>query len=373
MIVRSAATAIALLAAVSAAHADSGEAASLRNTGGNVALDYANAKPKPLPTVRTSPGTQLELLKAAEKLDISGEQLFQPGARGDGTTSPITLPKSRYVAPDEVGAQEYGTANQPYTTSYEKKPKADPYRRAGKLFFKDGADTYVCSASMIKRGVVVTAAHCVSQFGENRFFSGFEYVPAYSGGAAPYGKWDWAWVFAPPKYLKGTDKCSSAGPGVVCESDIAVIVLAPKKSRYAGDSTGWFGFGTGGYSYTPNGQALITQLGYPVSLNNGQEMMRTDSQGSVDSNSVGNTIIGSLQTGGSSGGPWLVNFGFAPTPQGNPFGTDADRNIVVGVTSWGYVNASAVRKQQGASFFKNKNNIGALVNKACNKVPAACQ
>lgn len=373
MFVRSAATAIVLLtAATTAAYAQSGDNVSLRNSGGKSTIDYANAKPRPFPTVATSPGTQLELLSAAENLNLTDEQIFDAGSEGDGETSVVTLPKSRYVAPDEVGSQEYGTANQPYTTAYEKTPKNDPYRRAGKLFFKDNGGSYVCSASLIKRGVVVTAAHCVSQFGENRFFSDFEYVPAYSNGKAPYGVWTWHTVIAPKKYLNGKDKCSASGKGVVCESDIAVIVLAKQGKRYAGNSTGWFGFGTGGYSYTPNGQALITQLGYPVSLNGGERMMRTDSQGSVDKKSAGNTVIGSLQTGGSSGGPWLVNFGAAPSPQNNPFGADAARNVVVGVTSWGYTNASAVRKQQGASFFTQK-NIGSLVSDACKAVKAACK
>ena len=82
-----------------------------------------------------------------------------------------------------------------------------------------------------------------------------------------------------------------------------------------------------------------------------------------------NTIIGSLMCEGSSGGPWLVNFGIRPSLTGTTAGTASDPNIVVGVTSWGFDNTSI--KQQGASPFTN-DNIVLLVTAACAAVPAAC-
>jgi hypothetical protein len=42
-------------------------------------------------------------------------------------------------------------------------------------------------------------------------------------------------------------------------------------------------------------------------------MERNDSQGSISAEFANNTIIGSLMTGGSSGGPYLVNLGVTPT------------------------------------------------------------
>jgi len=74
--------------------------------------------------------------------------------------------------------------------------------------------------------------------------------------------------------------------------------------------------------------------------------------------------------GGSSGGPWLENFGIRPTLTGTGNGTAPLSNVVVGVTSWGYTNNAV--KQQGASPFTS-NNIVSLVNSACGSRPAACQ
>ena len=136
-----------------------------------------------------------------------------------------------------------------------------------------------------------------------------------------------------------------------------------------GTHTGWYGYGFGGFGFT-NGVTHITQIGYPVCLDNGELMERNDSQGFVSSSISSNTIIGSLMCGGSSGGPWLNNFGIRPTLTGTSNGTAPNANIVVGVTSWGYTNNAV--KQKGASPFTS-NNIVSLVNSACNSQPAACQ
>jgi hypothetical protein len=98
-------------------------------------------------------------------------------------------------------------------------------------------------------------------------------------------------------------------------------------------------------------------------------MERTDAQGSTVASSSNNTVIGSLMTGGSSGGPWLVNFGVAPALAGTSFGKAPNRNVVVGVTTWGSTNTAV--EEMGAAPFTSK-NIVVLVNKVCGKTPAAC-
>ena len=115
-------------------------------------------------------------------------------------------------------------------------------------------------------------------------------------------------------------------------------------------------------------------------------MIRTDSSAMyyVPATNVKNLLWGSSQTGGSSGGPELVNFGRKPYyGSGSSAGFMAMPNIVVGTTSWGYTSPSI--KLMGASWFgqnkefpassykdtANKNwgagNIGALMRYTCGK------
>jgi len=266
----------------------------------------------------------------------------------------------------------------PYTTSrvdmYPKINKTNfsrkfPFRASGQLFFSKGQRSHLCSAAMIKRGVLVTAAHCVTDYGSGKFFRQFLYLPARKQKTAPYGIWKAKKVYVLSSYFHG--KQGECTQGVLCKNDIAVIVLSPKKGKYAGDLTGWFPYGINTYSYAKNTVAQITQLGYPASHDKATQMQRNDSCGIRVKRYKNNTIIGSRMTGGSSGGPWLVNFGqIAQLDYGVTVGQEAKSNVLVGVTSWGYGNNSY--KIQGASQF-TKQNIGKLVNMACKEDSRACR
>jgi V8-like Glu-specific endopeptidase len=322
----------------------------------------------------------------AEDTDNGGKKgRAVAGLRKGGKKSPVSIPLTKI--PPAVDNLEYGKPvdglNIPYTTS-----RVDmylginrtafsskyPYRASGQLFFEDDdGQQYICSASLIKRGVLVTAGHCVIDNSEAEFYENFQYIPARRGKSAPYGIWEGARVYVMSSYAY--DKNGECLSGVVCKNDVAVIVLKPKNGKYAGDKTGWLGYGINTYSFTRTlGRtgAQITQLGYPASHDRVTMMQRNDSLGILGGKSVkNNTIIGTRMTGGSSGGPWIVNFGqMAKLGDGTTPGSEAKSNIVVGVTSWGYTNDAY--KLQGASQF-TRNNIVPLLKKACQDTPAACR
>lgn len=344
---------------------------------GASAIDYPNAEPMPLPAVNLPP---VEFPSAGSEVQYEGESGSEPGRRGDGEMNIMKLPLGKTAGEEEgIGAgddiipQEFGTSNHPFTTSRvdlasNTPSRLYPYRAAGKLYFQDGASTFVCSASLIKRGVVVTAAHCVAAFGQSRFYSNWQFVPAQFGNTAPYGVWGTSIAWVMTSYFNGTDSCAQAG--VICQNDVAVLLLTPQSGVYAGTSTGWLGYGWNGYGFTPTSLALINQLGYPVSHDSGLKMQRSDSQGFVATSLSNNTVWGSRQTGGSSGGPEVVNLGKRAVLSGTSLGSEGGSNRVVGVTSWGYINPAV--KQQGASPFTS-GNIVPLVNAACTAAAEACR
>jgi V8-like Glu-specific endopeptidase len=332
--------------------------------------DFANARPM-LPL---APGGPTDMVPSLQHFGTPG---FSAGAAGNGQTNPITLPLATISDQDgdmegPVAPDEFGTGHQPFSTA-----RADlltlatntqwPYRASGKLYFQDANNnTFVCSASMVKRGLVVTAAHCVANYGRSQFYHNWHFYPGYRNGIAPYGNWTVFQAWIKTSYFNGTDNCCVFG--VVCPNDVAILILNTQNGAYVGSQTGWYGYGWNGFGFT-NGTTHVTQIGYPVCLNNGVYMERNDSQGFVSQSNCLNTIIGSLMCGGSSGGPWLNNFGIRPALTGTGNGTAFNPNIVVGVTSWGYINNAI--KQQGASPFTS-NNIVSLINSACGSRPAAC-
>lgn len=339
---------------------------------GRAHVDFVNAKGLDLPrSIR--PGDQLKAFQSPLNLGVAGSSA---GAKGTGVKNQTFLgtpsAASALAGADAlVQPQEFGTSGHPFNTArvdtWNLAASDDyPNSPAGKLFFNIGSGSYVCSASLIKRGIAVTAAHCVAAYGQNQFYNNWQFVPGYRWGSAPFGVWSVQTAFILTKYYNGTDNC--AVYGVVCPDDVAILVLAPQNGYLPGTSTGWFGYGWDGYGFAWS-ITQITQLGYPVGLDWGLFMERNDSYGYVDGSLSYNTIIGSLMTGGSSGGPWLVNHGIRPYLNGTTPGYASDPEVVVGVTSWGYTDPSI--KEQGAAPFTS-GNITVLVGVGCSIFPANC-
>ncbi len=269
--------------------------------------------------------------------------------------------------------------------------QADPYRRAGKLYMAFGGTTYnyICSASLIGKSLLLTAAHCIHDYGQGAagFATKVKFVPAKNNSSEPYSFFESSSFLIPTVYFNGTDTCDPGAPGVVCNNDIALVALGNNSSgQQAGNLTGYYSYGWNNYSFArPSASfqnafgnklfAAITQLGYPGSHDSGNAMQINTAYGAyVLSGNLENTWLGSAMTGGSSGGPWLVNLGISAA--GANYGNAPNRNSVVGVTSWGYTDSSI--KLQGASSFgqnvqfpaasygtRGAGNIGALVFGAC--------
>lgn len=348
---------------------------------------------------------------AGSRMPLASIQTME---RTAGTASGAVLPgASGASASSESGAESvgsgreaYGLSTAPYTTARvavgtlgpsntkARTPVTSyPYRATGKIYARWGSLWYVCTASLVKKGVLVTAAHCIHEFGKGDAGWADEvlWIPANiaQNRNGPYGVWTVRRMFIPAPYLNGRDTCTQTG--VVCNNDIATIVLQRRGGRFAGDVLGWYAYGWNGFSYRASTHlgntttVQVTQLGYPAAFDRGFQMQRTDAVGwYVEDGNLRNTQIGSAQTGGSSGGPWLANFGTRPNvSSAASLGSDSRSNVVIGVTSYGFVQVGVNR--QGASFFgQNREfpnarygsfgagNIGRLMQVTCNTFPAFC-
>lgn len=260
-----------------------------------------------------------------------------------------------------------------------------PYRAVGKLTFSAG----FCTASLIRRSVLVTAAHCIQRFGTGPLtFGNFQFTPAaYDAGVtaaqrAPYGTWSWAAFIRPAGWASGTD----IGSGSARDNDLAVMALARNADgRFVGDLTGWFGYAWNNYSFTSSSKtgdlavAAVTTLGYPALLDAGGRMQRNDGPTYLTTiGGAGQLWQGSNFTGGASGGPWIVNFHSAEAELSGGAEPGAEtRMAVVGVTSWGSSDPNEPKDNYSSQFRQNSaypaagygsygaGNIAALLDTLC--------
>lgn len=350
------------------------KAAGLINADGTVRQATA-------PAVRTK-----RVIKMLNQGNAGGPAMepFQVMPSAPATTAPaVTLPRdgSSQLAPqvaissDTLAPMNYGSdAEWPFTTARVENgnkavnSKTYPYRAVGKLFIllPDGTPYGHCSASLIAKGVIVTAAHCVAVYGQGFMNANFVFYAGFYNGRA-VAKSAARAVVVPDTYLNGTD-CIGDSP--ICYNDVALIVLADSRGRYIGSKTGWLGVGYDGTGFNSTGAAQITQLGYPAGIDYGAQMIRNDSLGQIyDSSFANNTIIGSQMTAGSSGGPWVDNFGPVPVLNAAWPGYSPSPNMVLGVTSWG--SPSTPLAVMGASPFTS-GNIAGMYAAACSYFPLAC-
>ena len=142
---------------------------------------------------RTSLPTTQAHKNTAEEPDISqvspssAPARHQPGVKG-ATAYRDTRAYGSFSVPYTSKRVSHLHTSQVSSSSNAYLSATYPYRAIGKLTFNaDGYDSF-CSATLIRRGVIVTAAHCIQDFGAgDSTYSDFQFTPASYKGAPHMG------------------------------------------------------------------------------------------------------------------------------------------------------------------------------------------
>lgn len=317
-------------------------------------LDYwtpermLNAKPMPLPRVDFNSINESKLTNPLANEPSVSKDSFPPTVQIKPDMKPLYKVITQSLSENETYSKlDNGSSNLQFSSSQLVPISADltfPYSAVGKLFFTiPNEGNFVCSASVIDNRVVLTAGHCVHSGanGQNGFHKNWMFIPAFRDGAAPLQRW--TAVFA-----DSTSTWKTGGGGVPNAADYGMLEMSDNvvnsTTQKIGNVTGKLGFAT--QKLTPNHAHL---LGYPCNLDNCQKMHQITAQNGPAGGS--NTVrYGSDMAGGSSGGPWVQNFGIAAG--GQTGGRNPLMNKVIGVTSYGSTDRSVMA--QGASNFDQR-------------------
>lgn len=299
--------------------------------------------------------TSERLANAQPMLPKVNQSAVTPEAARQGSGAPVSLPGKRptvslssdaatrlydpaqaRIQPEagDVESQAVGSFGAHFSSARVNPPALEtiyPNRTVGKLFFRIGASNFVCSASVLRARVVVTAGHCVHRGsgGAAGFHNSFLFVPALTNGGAPIGTFT-------PRFVGTTAQWAVSNGIVPNAADFGMFEMNDRAGVKIGSITGFLGFRT--LSLIPN---HTTKLGYPCNLDACQKMQQVTSQ-SFRATSPNNVEYGSNARGGSSGGPWVMNYGVQGTG-----GLTTSLNALVSVTSYGYV--STLPQVQGGS------------------------
>lgn len=249
-------------------------------------ITSASALADPLPTVHLLSGTQQALMdywtpenmRAATPLD-SPLQTMGPLA-GTVTQGLASLVPSQ--SPSATSGAAWAGAGKVTTT-------------AGRVFFLLKGAKASCSGDAVTSGnksVVITAGHCVKYQGS--WHTDWIFVPGYHNGDAPFGQWTAKATLTTPQWESSED----------LNYDVGAAVVNPLNGKYLTDVVG----GQGIAFNQPRNQNMDS-FGYPAeSPYDGSKLIYCEGTAFTDIVDSNDNGLGCGMTGGSSGGPWFLDF-----------------------------------------------------------------
>lgn len=314
---------------------------------------YAAARPLPLrqadsgvdpfPAAVAAADSALGSRSAAGRSPVAGvradssNRLFEPHHREMAALSRIGEDL------DSIAEPASGSGGGYFTSSRLVPEEADevyPYSTVGKLFFTiPGQGDFYCSAAVIRKRVIATAAQCIHS--GTGFYDDFEFAPAYHDGVAPFGLWAWEYVVVPSAWTSGKGKLPNAADYGLIELEDRVFDGSLRK---IGDVVGYLGYAT--QRLRPN---HVHMLAYSSSHDDGELLHQVTAKDHKTAK-PSNVLFGSDMRGGSAGGPLIQDFG-------------ADSFLVRWVGAISTYNSSSGVKLQGAAIPDSR--FTSLLNDVC--------
>lgn len=168
-------------------------------------------------------------------------------------------------------------------------------KTAGRVFFTYQGRNASCSANAVtseNRSTVITAGHCVRMGGA--FHGNWVFVPGYQNGNRPYGTWVATTLYTTPQWNNSED----------VNYDVASAVVAPLNGESLTDVVGGQGV-----SFNQARRRQMHSFGYPAAAPyDGSKLVYCSGRAFDDFLMSRDIGLNCNMTGGSSGGPWFLDF-----------------------------------------------------------------
>ncbi|MEU3162682.1 peptidase [Streptosporangium sp. NPDC006930] len=168
-------------------------------------------------------------------------------------------------------------------------------KTAGRVFFTYQGRNASCSASAVtseNKSTVITAGHCVRMGGA--FHGNWVFVPGYQNGDRPHGTWVATTLYTTPQWNNSED----------INYDVASAVVAPLNGKSLTDVVGGQGV-----SFNQARRRQMHSFGYPAAAPyDGSKLVYCAGRAFDDFLMSRDIGLNCDMTGGSSGGPWFLDF-----------------------------------------------------------------
>jgi hypothetical protein len=203
------------------------------------------------------------------------------------------------------------------------------YKTIGKFFVSAFSVKFSCTATVMGRNIIVTAAHCFTGVidGVKYATTGWMFAPMWHDNQFPYGKWSVRAVYLAQGWIRNLDP----------RLDYAIVVLNPRGGRDISAYTGQDSW-TSHFSLAPGQVAPVRIVGIPLASLKARISVTHAQAVQVG---PGFTVLTASTPGfgdGTSGGPWF-----------DQFSTKTGTGTIIGLTG-GYQTGGATDSPSYADF-----------------------